>query len=92
MNVQQAAEAANVNSYQLQESFGAHTSEPGRLIVRNDTPSWVRAELERSRDRIRAKRPSDGGVEDLRFVGLHPRAFSSTEDDGGETLSHGGEI
>ena len=43
MSVQQAAEAANVNSYQMQNSFGEHTSEPGRLVVRNDTPTWVQA-------------------------------------------------
>jgi gamma-glutamyltranspeptidase/glutathione hydrolase len=45
MSVQQAVEAANVNSYQLQNSFGDHTSEPGRLVIRNDTPAWVKAEL-----------------------------------------------
>ena len=33
MNVQQAAEAPNILSYQMQSSFGAHTSEPGRLQV-----------------------------------------------------------
>jgi gamma-glutamyltranspeptidase/glutathione hydrolase len=45
MSVQQAVEAANINSYQMQNSFGDHTTEPGRLVVRNDTPSWVQAEL-----------------------------------------------
>ena len=40
MNVQQAAEAANITSYQMQSSFGAHTSEPGRLVVRDDVPAW----------------------------------------------------
>jgi gamma-glutamyltranspeptidase/glutathione hydrolase len=47
MNVQQAAEAANINSYQMHSSFGAQTSEPGRLVVRSDMPGWVRAELAR---------------------------------------------
>jgi gamma-glutamyltranspeptidase/glutathione hydrolase len=45
MSVQQAVEAANINSYQMQNSFGDHTSEPGRLVLRADTPSWVQAEL-----------------------------------------------
>ena len=36
MNVQQAVEAANITSYQMQSSFGAHKSEPGRLVVRED--------------------------------------------------------
>jgi gamma-glutamyltranspeptidase / glutathione hydrolase len=47
MSVQQAVEAANVNSYQMQTSFGDHTTEPGRLVIRNDTPGWVKAELSR---------------------------------------------
>jgi gamma-glutamyltranspeptidase/glutathione hydrolase len=45
MTVQQAAEAANVNSYQMRSSFGAHDAQPGRILVRDDTPPWVRAEL-----------------------------------------------
>src|SRR5690606_11016555 len=47
MSVQQAVEAANINSYQMHNSFGDHTTEPGRLVVRNDMPGWVKAELSR---------------------------------------------
>jgi gamma-glutamyltranspeptidase/glutathione hydrolase len=46
MDPQQAAEAANINSYQMQSSFGAHTAEPGRIEVRSDVPAWVVEELE----------------------------------------------
>ena len=45
MNVQQAAEAHNVTSYQMQSSFGAHSSEPGRIEVTHKVPEWVRANL-----------------------------------------------
>lgn len=45
MNVQQAAEAANMNSYQMQSSFGAHEMKPGAMTLREDTPNWIRAEL-----------------------------------------------
>jgi gamma-glutamyltranspeptidase/glutathione hydrolase len=45
MDVQQAVEAPNVNTFQLRSSFGAHESRPGRLLVHEDTPPWVRAEL-----------------------------------------------
>ena len=45
MNVQQAAEAANFNSYQMRSSFGAHESQPGRLLLNDEVPAWVRAEL-----------------------------------------------
>jgi len=45
MNVQQAAEAPNFTSFQMQSSFGAHESEPGRLAVSPLVPEWVREEL-----------------------------------------------
>jgi gamma-glutamyltranspeptidase/glutathione hydrolase len=47
MNVQQAAEAANINSFQLRGSFGLHETSPGRLLLQNATPPWVQAELRR---------------------------------------------
>ena len=45
MNVQQAVEAANINSMQPRGSFGAHASSPGRLLVQSATPPWVQTEL-----------------------------------------------
>ncbi len=46
MNVQQAAEAANINSNQMRSSFGDHSSRPGRMTIHESVPTWVRAELE----------------------------------------------
>ena len=45
MNVQQAVEAANINSYQVRSSFGAHESRPGRLLLAESVPPWVRSKL-----------------------------------------------
>jgi gamma-glutamyltranspeptidase/glutathione hydrolase len=45
MTVQQAVEAPNMNSYQLRGSFGNHESEPGRMLLQEDTPPWIRAAL-----------------------------------------------
>jgi gamma-glutamyltranspeptidase/glutathione hydrolase len=45
MNVQQAAEAANITSHQMRSSFGEHESRPGRLTLTDSTPPWVRREL-----------------------------------------------
>jgi len=45
MDVQQAVEAPNINSFQMQGSFGEHESSPGRLLVQSATPPWVREEL-----------------------------------------------
>ena len=47
MNVQQAVEAHNITSYQMQSSFGAHTAEPGRIQVTNQVSESVRNELTR---------------------------------------------
>jgi gamma-glutamyltranspeptidase/glutathione hydrolase len=45
MNVQEAAEAPNFNSFQLRSSFGNHESRPGRLLLNESIPPWVRKEL-----------------------------------------------
>ncbi|MGI9628513.1 MAG: gamma-glutamyltransferase family protein [Longimicrobiales bacterium] len=45
MNVQQAVEAANINSFQMRGSFGAHETSPGRMLVQDATPPWVQSEL-----------------------------------------------
>jgi gamma-glutamyltranspeptidase/glutathione hydrolase len=47
MDVQQAAEAANFTSYQMQTSFGAHTAEPGRLEVMPSVVEDTREQLKR---------------------------------------------
>lgn len=45
MNVQEAAEAANMNSYQMQAAFGNHEIKPGAMTLSTETPSWVRKDL-----------------------------------------------
>ncbi|MDA0315474.1 MAG: gamma-glutamyltransferase [Bacteroidetes bacterium] len=45
MNVQEAVEAPNFNSYQMQSSFGDHEIRPGAITLREDTPNWVRKDL-----------------------------------------------
>lgn len=47
MNVQEACEAANITSYQMRSSFGNHDSQPGRMTLNDEVPSWVRRELRR---------------------------------------------
>jgi len=52
MNVQQAVEAHNITSYQMQSSFGAHKAEPGRIQVTDRVPVWVRDNLSRMGYRV----------------------------------------
>ncbi|MFQ5527358.1 MAG: gamma-glutamyltransferase family protein, partial [Thermoanaerobaculia bacterium] len=71
MNVQQAAEAANITSYQMQSSFGAHKAEPGRLVVREDVPTWVRAELRRKGYRVETRSRTSGPITAIFFDREH---------------------
>jgi gamma-glutamyltranspeptidase/glutathione hydrolase len=45
MTPQEATEAANFNSYQMKSSFDKHESQPGRLVLNESMPLWVRKEL-----------------------------------------------
>lgn len=47
MNVQEACEAANINTYQYYLSLGDQDRKPkpGNLLIQKDTPPWVRKEL-----------------------------------------------
>jgi gamma-glutamyltranspeptidase/glutathione hydrolase len=45
MTVQQAAEAPNMNSFQMRASFGNHESRPGRMLLAESMPEWTRSEL-----------------------------------------------
>jgi len=47
MNVQEAVEAANINSFQMKGSFGEHEIRPGVMLIRNDTPVWTRRALKK---------------------------------------------
>ncbi len=45
MTPQEASEAANMNSFQLHDSFADHPIMPGRMQLNDATPPWVRGEL-----------------------------------------------
>jgi gamma-glutamyltranspeptidase/glutathione hydrolase len=67
MNVQQAVEAANITSYQMQSSFGAHKAEPGRLVVREDVPRWVQSELRKMGYEVETRRRTSGPITAIYF-------------------------
>ena len=46
MNVQEAAEAANINSFQMHGSFGQHETRPGHILLHDSTPPWTRKALQ----------------------------------------------
>ncbi len=71
MNVQQAVEAANINSFQMRSSFGEHRSEPGRLLVQDATPPWVIDELRRMGYRIDTAERTSGPINAIWFDVAH---------------------
>lgn len=62
MTVQEAAEAANIESFQMQSSFGDHKSEPGRIVVRSDVPPWVRSDLAKMGYRVETAPRTSGPI------------------------------
>ncbi len=62
MTVQEAAEAANITSYQLRDSFGAHESFPGRLTLTNSIPEWVRNDLTRKGYKLEFTQTNSGPI------------------------------
>jgi gamma-glutamyltranspeptidase/glutathione hydrolase len=60
MDVQQACEAANIISSQMQSSFGDHVANPGRLTLNRAVAEDVRAQLEAMGYRIRLNNKTSG--------------------------------
>jgi gamma-glutamyltranspeptidase/glutathione hydrolase len=82
MDPQAAAEAPNFNSFQLRNSFGDHESIPGRLLLNEDVPPWVRAELrEMGYDLEYASRTS-GPINAIWFDREHGTMWGASSDYG----------
>ena len=67
MNVQEAVEAAHFWSYQMRNSFGDHRAQPGRLLLRSDTPDWTRKELERMGYELEFRDRTSGPINAIEF-------------------------
>jgi hypothetical protein len=71
MNVQETCETANVNSYQVRSSFGAHDSRPGKILGNQQLPSWVRTELGRMGYTLDTTPRTSGPIDAIYFVHEH---------------------
>jgi gamma-glutamyltranspeptidase/glutathione hydrolase len=71
MTAQEAAEAANITSYQMRDSFGAHESFPGRLTLTNAVPPWVRTDLQRKGYRLEFLENNSGPITAIHFDREH---------------------
>lgn len=67
MNVQEACEAPNINSYQMRNSFGKHESLPGRLTLSEEIPDWTRRDLIKMGYRLDFQRRTSGPINAIFF-------------------------
>ncbi|MHC5003758.1 MAG: gamma-glutamyltransferase family protein [Planctomycetota bacterium] len=82
MNVQEAAEAANVNSYQMRGSFGEHESRPGRMLIHESVPPWVRSELESMGYSLTVRPRTSGPINAIWFDREHGGMWGGSSDHG----------
>ncbi len=82
MNVQEACEAANINSYQMHSSFGDHRSEPGRLLLNDLMPPWVRQALSRTGYRLEYERLTSGPINAIFFDRAHGTMWGGSSNHG----------
>ena len=71
MNVQEAAEAANINSYQMYSSFGSHSKEAGRIVVHKDLPPWVIKDLKSKGYNVVLRNLTSGPINAIWFDWKH---------------------
>jgi len=82
MNVQEACEAANINSYQMHSTFGDHRAEPGRLLLNDLTPPWVRQALSRMGYRLEYERLTSGPINAIFFDKAHGTMWGGSSNHG----------
>lgn len=82
MDVQEATEAANFNSYQMQSSFGDHEVRPGAIVLRKDSPDWVNKELANRGYKIELWNKTSGPINAIWFDWKHGSFWGGSSDYG----------
>ncbi|MBC7792024.1 MAG: gamma-glutamyltransferase [Anaerolineae bacterium] len=82
MTVQEAAEAPNINSFQMRSSFGEHESRPGRMLVASATSDSVRTELQRMGYTLEFSRLTSGPINAIWFDRKHGTFWGGSSNHG----------
>jgi gamma-glutamyltranspeptidase/glutathione hydrolase len=82
MNVQEASEAANFNSYQMRNSFDDHASEPGKMLINDATPDWVRRELQKMGYTLTTAERTSGPINAIWFDRKHGTMWGGSSNHG----------
>ena len=71
MNVQEACEAPNINSFQMRSSFGFHDNIPGNLLLHESTPPYVRNELIKKGYKLQFRDRTSGPINAIFFDNIN---------------------
>ena len=82
MTPQQAAEAPNINSYQMRSSFGAHEARPGHLLLASATPDSVRTVLQRMGYTLEFEDRTSGPINAILFDRAHGTMWGASSNHG----------
>ena len=67
MTVQEAVEAANINSFQMRGSFDQHITEPGVMLIHESIPPWTRKALRKMGYTLRIDDRTSGPINAIFF-------------------------
>jgi len=82
MTPQEATEAANINSYQMHSSFGAHESKPGVMDIHPSLPPYVRAELVKMGYKLQVVNKTSGPINAIMLDQAHGTMWGGSSDHG----------
>jgi gamma-glutamyltranspeptidase/glutathione hydrolase len=82
MTVQEATEAPNVNSFQMRSSFGEHEIRPGRILLAESMPPWVRTELRRMGYELTYEERTSGPINAILFDRAHGTFWGGSSNHG----------
>ena len=83
MNVQEACEAPNINSFQMRSSFGYHENRPGDLLLHESTPNFIRKELRKKGYKLQFRPKTSGPINAIFFNNIN-KTFQGGSSDFGE--------
>jgi gamma-glutamyltranspeptidase / glutathione hydrolase len=82
MTPQEASEAANFNSFQVRKWLGDRQSIPGRILLDDETPAWVRSELRRMGYDLTFEERTSGPINAILFDRKHGTMWGGSSNHG----------
>lgn len=82
MNVQEAAEAANINSFQMRGSFADHELKNGSLLIHESTPPWTRNQLREMGYKLQTSSRTSGPINAIFFDWKHGSMWGGSSNHG----------